>query len=172
MSMTAFARLATPIKPIMDNMYLESFFFFVPNRLVWDNWERMNGQQDNPGDPTDYLVPQTTTWNWALNTLGDYFGLPTFVSSLQVNALPFRAYNLIWNEWFRDQNLQNSLSVPKNDGPDNVSTNGYLFPRRRGKRRDYFTSALPWPQKGPAVQLPLGQNVPVITGDNQPAPIS
>lgn len=169
-----FARLATPIVPIMDNLYLETFFFFVPNRLVWDNWQRFNGEQDNPGDSTDYLVPQIAIPN-AVDSNGelqnfirvaDYFGLPMQPAqgtsyTYNVNALPFRAYNLIWNEWFRDQNLQDSVPVPKGDGPDNLSTAGTNL-LRRGKRHDYFTSCLPWPQKGEGVELPLGATAEVL----------
>ena len=151
---TLFARLATPIVPFMDNLYLETFFFFVPNRLVWDNWQKFNGEQKNPGDPTDFLIPTVSGTNVQNQTLWDYFGLPTNVKeALKVNALPFRAYNLIFNEWFRDENLQDSLKVPTDDGPDNLS---YYSLARRGKRHDYFTSCLPWPQKGPGVEISIG----------------
>lgn len=159
---TLFARLATPIVPFMDNLYLETFFFFVPNRLVWDNWQKFNGEQKNPGDLTDFLIPTVSGKNVQNQTLWDYFGLPTNVNaSLKVNALPFRAYNLIFNEWFRDENLQASLNVPTGDGPDNLSDYNLV---RRGKRHDYFTSCLPWPQKGPGVEISLGGSVPV-SGD-------
>lgn len=159
---TLFARLATPIVPFMDNLYLETFFFFVPNRLVWDNWQRFNGEQKNPSDSTDFLIPTVSGTSVQNQTLWDYFGLPTNVSNaLKVNALPFRAYNLIFNEWFRDENLQESLKVPTDDGPDNLSDYSLV---RRGKRHDYFTSCLPWPQKGPGVEISLG-GAAKVSGD-------
>jgi hypothetical protein len=135
---TLFARLATPIVPFMDNLYLETFFFFVPNRLVWDNWQRFNGEQKNPTDSTDFLIPTVSGENVQNQTLWDYFGLPTNVGkALKVNALPFRAYNLIFNEWFRDENLQESLKVPTGDGPDNLSDYSLV---RRGKRHAHRAS--------------------------------
>jgi hypothetical protein len=165
LNMTAFARLATPIYPVMDNMYLDSFFFFVPNRLIWDNWQKFMGQQANPNDSISYVVPQqvSPTGGYAIGSLQDYMGLPTVgqVSNTgTVSHCAFwpRAYNLIWNEWFRDENLQNSVTVDTGDGPDTV-TNYTLL--RRGKRKDYFTSALPWPQKGASVTLPLGTLAPI-----------
>jgi len=167
LNMTAFTRLATPIYPIMDNMYLDSFFFFVPNRLIWSNWQKFMGQQTNPGDSISYVVPQQVcpAGGYTIGSLQDYMGLPTVgqVSNTgTVSHCAFwpRAYNLIYNEWFRDENLQNSVVVDTGDGPDTV-TNYTLL--RRGKRKDYFTSALPWPQKGSAVTLPLGSVAPVKT---------
>jgi hypothetical protein len=169
LKMTAFSRLATPLYPIMDNMVMESFFFFIPNRLVWTNWVKMMGQQDNPGDSISYSVPQMTSpaGGYAVNSLSDYMGLPTAgqitgSNTVTHSALYHRAYNLIWNEWFRDENLQNSVVVDKGDSASNPSDYVLL---RRGKRKDYFTSALPWPQKGSAVTLPLGTSAPV-TFDN------
>lgn len=150
---TLFGRLSTPIVPFMDNMYLETFFFFVPNRLVWDNWQKFNGEQKNPGDSTDFLIPTLEAGAHEVGSIADYFGIPTGVQLEKINALPFRAYNLIYNEWFRDENLQDSLEVPTGDGPDPINKYSLV---RRGKRHDYFTSCLPWPQKGPGVELPLG----------------
>jgi hypothetical protein len=166
MDANGFGRLATPINPFMDNLYIETFFFAVPYRLIWSNWEKFCGEQDNPGDSTDYLVPQTTG-TITNSTLYDYFGVPTSVN-LTFNNLCGRAYNLIYNEWFRDQNLQDSVIVDKGDGPDTLSNYTLL---KRGKRHDYFTSALPWPQKGDAVTLPLGTSADVVsnagtTGNN------
>lgn len=168
-SMTAFARLATPIFPLMDNLYLDSFFFFVANRLVWDNWPKFMGEQDNPVDSISFVIPTVSiTSGFAVGSVYDYFGLPTVGqvgagNLITVNALPLRAYNLIYNEWFRDENLINSASVFTTDGPDNNSA--YTL-RRRGKRHDYFTSALPWPQKGgTSVSIPLGTSAPVRTAN-------
>lgn len=162
LNMTLFGRLSTPLHPIMDNIKLDAFFFFVPNRLLWTNWQRFNGEQDNPTDSTSYLVPQLTSPAGGFGEMSvyDYMGIPTKIAGLPLNALHLRAYNLIWNQWFRDENLQNSVAKNVGDGPD-ASTDYVLL--RRGKRHDYFTSSLPFPQKGPAVPLPLGSTAVIKT---------
>ena len=168
--MTAFARLATPLFPVMDNLHLDTFFFFVPNRLVWENWVKFMGEQTNPGDSISYVVPTitSTAGGYGVGTVYDHLGLPTAgqitgTNTVTHNVLPLRAYNLIYNEWFRDENLQNSIPFRTTDSGDSVSD---FTLRRRGKRKDYFTGALPWPQKGQSVSLPLGTTAPVY-GDTQ-----
>ncbi len=170
--MTAFARMATPLFPVMDNSYLDTFFFFVPNRLIWSNWQKFMGQQTNPNDSISYLVPQqvSPSGGYPVGSLQDYMGLPTVgqvIAGKTVSHCAFwpRAYNLIWNEWFRDENLQNSVTVDIGDGPDNVANYTLL---RRGKRKDYFTSALPWAQKGTAVSIPLGTTAPIFSDGTVP----
>jgi len=165
LNMTAFTRLATPIFPIMDNLYLDTQFWFVPCRLVWDNWQKFMGEQIDPGDSIDYTIPQMVTPanGYAIGTLQDYMGLPTVgqvanTKTVSHNALPLRAYNLIYNQWYRDENLQDSVVVDRDDGPDTYTDYVLL---KRGKRPDYFTSCLPWPQKGDSVSLPLGTTAPV-----------
>ena len=160
-NMTAFARMATPIFPIMDNMRMETFFFAVPNRLVWDNWEKFNGEQAAPGDSTAYSIPQFDLGDNGVpeGNLLDYMGVPPNKGGFKISALFMRAYNLIWNEWFRDQNLANPAFIYTGDD-DTSAQNNYPI-RYRGKRHDYFTSCLPFPQKGDPVSISLGGNLPV-----------
>lgn len=158
-SVRAFARLATQIVPFMDNLYMDVHFWDVPNRLLYDYWEELNGEQRSPGASTDYLVPQITAPSTGVTTgsIYDYFGIPIKVGNLAFSALPFRAYNKVYNEWYRDENLIEP--VTEVDGETDSFDNYKLL--KRGKRKDYFTGSLPWPQKGPGVELPLGGTAPL-----------
>lgn len=153
-------RLSTPLVPFMDNLYLDTHYFFVPTRLVWSNWEKFNGAQDNPGDSTAFIVPTMVTPAGGVASLSlfDHMGIPPKIAGLEHTSLPLRCYNLIYNTWYRDENLQNSVTVNKGDSADAYTDYTIL---KRGKRKDYFTSALTSPQKGPAVNLPLGTSAPV-----------
>jgi len=176
LKMTGFARMATPIKPVMDNLYMETFFFAVPNRLLWEHWQNFMGEEKTPGDTQEYVVPNMRIdpgdASAEAGSIYDYMGIPIHASGQNlVNTLHFRAYNLIWNEWFRDQNLQEPVKVPVEDVGDTPSWYQLL---RRGKRHDYFTSCLPWPQKGEAVQIPgtttgelISTGVPTFQGGGQ-----
>lgn len=160
----AFGRINTPIFPLMDNIRLSVQYFFVPNRLLWDNWQKFMGEQTNPADSIDYLVPTvdvTATTGYTEQSIYDYLGLPTKQVNLEKpNALHLRAYNKIWNAWYRDENLQDSVTELTGDSSDPSTTYDLL---KRNKQQDYFTGCLPWPQKGDSVTLPLGTSAP-ITG--------
>lgn len=176
-------RMQTLLTPLMDNIYLDTYFFFVPNRLTWEHWKQFNGENTESAwiPQTEYQVPQLTApaAGWSVGTIADYMGIPTGVKNLSVNALPFRAYALIMNEWFRDQNLTDPLNIPVDDATvQGVNTGTYVsdvakggLPFKASKYHDYFTSCLPAPQKGPDVTINTAQlgNAPVVPMD-KPVP--
>ncbi len=165
LNVTPLVRLATPLFPIMDRLWVETFWFFVPYRLLWDNFQKFMGEEDDPGDSNSFNMPRMDylAATIGLDSLSDYFGLPLGKSmdNDMVNSMPFRAYNLIFKEWFRDQDLTDSPVIDKDDGPDAIAD--YVL-RKRSKRHDYFTACRPWVQKSDAgaVTLPLGTSAPVV----------
>lgn len=161
LNVKVFARLATQIAPLLDSMYADFYFFWVPYRILWSNWEKFMGYQANPADSTSYIVPyidSTAVTGYPVGSIYDKLGIPTQVPGLRHSALPLRAINRIYNDWFRDQNLQNSVTVNTGDGPDAATDYTLLV---APKRHDYFTSMLPWPQKGSAVEISLGTTADV-----------
>lgn len=172
-NLNALMRMSTPLYPVMDNCYCDFYFFFVPSRLLWEHFENLMGQNDSTfwAEAVEYTTPKTTapSGGWNVGTLADYFGIPTGVENLQVNSLPFRAYAKIWNEWFRDENIQQPVTMSKTDATtagSNTGTNltdaeaGGL-PLKVCKYKDYYTASLPSPQKGSAVTLPMTGSAPI-----------
>lgn len=176
MDIASAIRMSTPIYPVMDNCFIDIYFFSVPMRLVWEHWREFCGENRTTfwEQETEYSIPQikAPTGGWAKGTIADYMGLPTKIEGISVSALPFRAYALIWNEWFRDENLKNPCMINLDETTQTgVNTGNYVtdaqlggLPCKVAKYHDYFTSALPEPQKGPPVLLPLGDSAPVWAG--------
>lgn len=172
-NLNALMRMSTPLYPVMDNCYCDFYFFFVPSRLLWEHFENLMGQNDSTfwAEKVEYTTPKTTapTGGWNVGTLADYFGIPTGIENLQVNSLPFRGYVKIWNEWFRDENLQQPVTMSKTDATTAGSNAGTALtdaeagglPLKVCKYKDYFTSCLPSPQKGEAVTLPMTGAAPI-----------
>lgn len=164
----ALIRLTTPKVPFMDNVWIDVHGFAAPNRILWNHWVNFMGERVSPDDSTEYLTPKITLTDSAYGTIYDYFGVrPVVNGSITINNFFGRAMNQIWNRWYRDQNLQDPVKEDLGDGPDDVADYQLL---KRGKRHDYFTSALPWPQKGPGVEIPLGTAAPLVGLSDIPMP--
>lgn len=178
MKMSEVVRMMTPIAPVLDNAFLDVLFFFTPNRLLWDHWVNFMGENDTApwAQSNNYEVPQITcpSGGWDKGSLADYFGLPTKVygNGWKCNALPFRAYCKIWNDWFRDENLKTPVYISTGDSDTTGKNKGQNYdpvtdsecgaaPLKAAKLHDLFTSALPQAQKGPTVNVPLGSSAPV-----------
>ncbi len=176
--MNGLIRMSTPLYPVMDNCYLDTYAFFVPCRLLWEHWENLMGQNDSSywAEKTEYSVPQTTapTGGWNVGTIADYMGIPTQVANLKVNSMPFRAYARIWNEWFRDENLQQPVvqdiddanNTGSNTGTELTDAQNGGLPLKVAKYHDYFTSCLPEPQKGEAAGIPIDLGQMYVTTGN------
>ena len=184
LTQNSLVRMATPIYPVMDNCYLDIYYFFCPNRLLWEHWENLMGQNDESywAPKTEYSVPQLTapSGGWNEGTIADYMGIPIKVANISVNAMPFRAYARIWNEWFRDENLQQPVVQDIDDTTNNGSNTGNQLtdaqngglPLKAGKMHDYFSSCLPQPQKGEEVSIDIiGKNIPVYWADKNGNPL-
>lgn len=164
---TLLAKIFPTVSDFMDNVFIDTQWFFCPSRLLWTNFTKMMGERVNPNDSIDFTIPTITapTGGFSVGSLADYFGIPTGVAGLEVNALPFRMYAKVWDDWYRDENLQNSIIQSSSDLGDSAGSIAWNTLLRRGKRHDYFTSCLPTPQKGDGVELPLGGLAPVVFGD-------